>query len=475
MNPGAGSSAAGAPAPSREERVPTARILLYSAPALGVSMAGMLVGFYLLKFSTDVLLVSPALVGSILLAARVWDAVSDPLVGWLSDRTRSRVGRRRPWFLASALPFAASVVMLWSPPAALRGDVLGVWIAAAVFLFYTAFTTFRVPHMALGAELSRGYHDRTRVFGIVQSVESVGMLSAAGALVLMERAEEPRVVARWLSVGMGVASAALMTWAALVLRERTEFQGRGGGSPWRSFGDVLGNPHSRLLIAIFFIEQLGFGALVVLLPYLSDYVLRTPGSTGLYLFGAIAATMVSIPIWIGISRRFGKRRVWAWSVAGKTLLFGALLLLGEGDLLLLSLVTIGFGGMSGCGAVVGPSLKADVVDWDEARTGERKEGAYFATWNFAQKGAGGVAVWATGMMLALTGFVPNAEQSQGTLDGMRLLAAGLPLVLHLGALVLIARFALGEEEHRAALEAAEARRSGARASGDTSAGGLEEP
>jgi GPH family glycoside/pentoside/hexuronide:cation symporter len=454
-----------APGTTDEERVPTGRIVLYSAPVLGVFMAGMLVGFYLLKFATDVLLVSPALVGSILLAARVWDAVSDPLVGWLSDRTRSRMGRRRPWFLASALPFAASAIMLWSPPAALEGDVLGLWLVVAVFLFYTAFTTFRVPHMALGAELSRGYHDRTRVFGIMQAVESVGMIAAAGALVLLERAEEPRAVARWLSVGMGAASAVLMTWAALVLRERTEFQGRGGRNPWRSFGDVLANPHSRLLIAIFFVEQLGFGSLVVLLPYLSDYVLRTPGSTGLYLFGAIAATMASIPFWIAISRRFGKQRVWFWSVAGKTLLFGALLLLGEGDLVLLALVTVGFGLMNGCGAVVGPSLKADVVDWDEARTGERKEGSYFATWNFAQKAAGGVAVWATGMMLALTGFAPNAEQAQATLDGMRLLAAGLPFLLHLGALVLIARFALGEEEHRAARAAADARRNGADAPG----------
>ena len=212
-------------------------------------------------------------------------------------------------------------------------------------------------------------------------------------------------------------------------------------------------------------EQLGFGALVVLLPYLSDYVLRTPGSTGLYLFGAIAATMLSIPFWIAISRRLGKKRVWFWSVAGKALLFGALFLLGEGDLVLLTLVTIGFGLMNGCGADVGPSLKADVVDWDEARTGERKEGSYFATWNFAQKGAGGVAVWATGMMLALTGFVPNAEQSERTLDGMRLLAAGLPFLLHLGALVLIARFALGEEEHRATRAAAEARLGGAGAPG----------
>jgi GPH family glycoside/pentoside/hexuronide:cation symporter len=442
---------------SAEERVPTGRILVYSSPVMGVFMAGMLVNFYLLKFSTDVLLVGPAVMGSILLAARVWDAVTDPAVGWLSDRTRTRLGRRRPWFLASAVPFGASAVMLWSPPSSLEGAALTVWIGAAVFLFYTAFTTFRVPHMALGAELSRGYHDRTRVFGIMQAVESIGMLAAAGALTMLERSDDPRAFARLLSVGMGLFAAVLMAAAASALREREEFQGRGGRNPWRSFGDVLVNPHSRILIGVFFLEQLGFTALVVLLPYLSDYVLDTKGSTGIYLFGAIGAGMLSIPLWIVVSRRFGKKKVWIWSVAVKTGLFGAIFFVGKGDLVPLTIVTICFGLMNGCGSVVGPSLKADVVDWDESHTGERKEGSYFAAWTFVQKGAGGVAVWAIGLMLAVTGFVPNAPQSEGTLFGMRLLASALPFVLHLGALALIARFALDETEHRAARTRADAR------------------
>ncbi len=441
-----------------EERIPTPRILVYSSPVLGVFMSGMLISFYILKYSTDVLLVAPAVMGAILLGARVWDAVSDPLVGWLSDRTRTGIGRRRPWFLASAIPFGVSVVMLWSPPAGLADGALTLWVGAAIFFFYTTYTTFRVPHMALGAELSRGYHDRTRVFGIMQAVESIGMLGAAGALMLLERSEDPRAFARVLSVGMGAGAAVLIAGAAMALRERSEFQGRGGSSPWRAFGDVLGNPHSRILIAIFFLEQLGFSGLVVLLPYLSDYVLLTPGSTGIYLFGAIGAGLLSIPFWIVISRRLGKQRVWLWSVAVKTSLFAVLFFLGEGDLVPLALVTIGFGLMNGCGSVVGPSLKADVVDWDEARTGERKEGSYFAVWNFAQKSASGIAVWVVGSMLALTGFVPNVEQSEDTVFGMRLLAAVFPFLLHVAALALIARFSLSEAEHRAARAQADARR-----------------
>ena len=421
-------------------------------------MAGMLVNFYLLKFSTDVLLIGPATIGTLLLAARIWDAVTDPAAGWLSDRTNTRLGRRRPWFLGSAVPLGCSIVMLWSPPEALEGTALTVWVGIAILLFYTTYTAFRVPHIAMGAELSRGYHDRTRVFGIMQAVESIGMLAAAGTLVLLEEAEDPRSMARSLAILIGSFSTVLILLAGWKLKERTEFQGRGGPNPWKAFGDVVANPHSRILIGVFFLEQLGFGALVALLPYLSDYVLNTPGKTGIYLFGAVGSALISIPIWVYLSRFVGKKPVWIFSIATKILLFAMAFFLGEGDFVLMIIITVGFGMMNGCGSVVGPSLKADVVDWDEANTGERKEGSYFAAWNFVQKSAGGVAIWAIGMMLALTSFVPNEVQSDETIFGMRLLASVAPCLLHILALVLMVRFSLTEEEHRRARQQAEQQR-----------------
>jgi GPH family glycoside/pentoside/hexuronide:cation symporter len=283
------------------------------------------------------------------------------------------------------------------------------------------------------------------------------MLAAAGALFFLEGAEEPRAFARLLSLAIGGFATVLIILAAWRLRERAEFQGRGGSSPWRSFGDVLKNPHSRILIGVFFLEQLGFAALVSLLPYLSDYVVQTPGSTAIYLFGAVGSSLLSIPFWISVSRRFGKKQVWVISIAIKSVLFAAAFTLGAGDFVPLVVISICFGLMNGCGAVVGPSLKADVVDWDEAQTGERKEGSYFAAWNFVQKSAGGIAVWAIGVTLASTDFAPNVVQSEETILGMRMLASAAPCFLHLLALGLMARFALSESEHRAARQRAEAR------------------
>ena len=443
-----------------EERIPVARILLYSQPVLGVFFANALVSFYLLKFATDVLLIEPAVVGTILLAGRIWDAVTDPLVGHWSDRTQTRLGRRRPWFLGSAVPLGLSVIALWSPPAGLAGPALTLWLTVSFLLYLTFYTTFRVPHMALGAELTRGYHDRTRVFGIMQAVESAGILLAAGGLAWLENAEAPREAAVRLSQGMALLAIVLILLTTLRLRERSEFQGRSRAGSRRAFGEVLRNPHARLLVGIFFLEQLGFAALISLLPYISQYVLETPGRTFLYLMGAMVFQVASIPFWIPLSRRFGKQPVWLASMALKVLAFGLMFFVGPGDTKTLAVVVIAFGMLSGCGSVVGPSLKADVIDWDEAESGERKEGAYFAAWNFVQKSAAGVSGWLIGMVLSATGFAPNVAQDAPALAGIRTLASIWPLLLHVVAFVLVWRFALDEAVHRDARRRAQRRRAG---------------
>jgi Na+/melibiose symporter-like transporter len=130
----------------------------------------------------------------------------------------------------------------------------------------------------------------------MQAVENVGMLSAASALTFLENVEDPRAVARTSAILIASFVNMLILVAAWKINDRAEFQGRGGPNPWRSFRDVVTNPHSRILIGVFFLEQLGFSALVALMPYSSDYVVNTPGSTELYLFGAIGSALVSIPL-----------------------------------------------------------------------------------------------------------------------------------------------------------------------------------
>ena len=437
----------GAPAAARGARLSTGMVLAYALPVPGVAYLGLLVSLYLFKYATDVLLVAPAAIGTIFLLGRVWDAISDPLAGHLSDRTRTRIGRRRPWLLASALPIAVFSIMPWAPPEAFEGIWLVLWMGAALLLFETGVTVFTVPHTALGAELTMDHHDRTRIFAFRHVAMGVGFLLVAGALHLMTTSDDKRVTAFALVTAGGVGTALLAAWSASRLRERSEHAGRGGEHPIRAVSDVWRNPHARLLLIVFLIESMGAATLGLLGPYVMQYVVGDESLFPLLLLAFFIPSVAFIPVALPLSRRFGKKRTWAGGMVVQGLSFGFLVFTGpdQGWIVFVSGVGAGIG--SAIGAVVGPSIQADVVDYDEYLTGERKEGIYFSVWSFARKCAAGLMGGITGFALQLVGFEPNVEQTEATQLALRGLFGGLPFAGFAIGIALFLRFGLTEEEH----------------------------
>lgn len=434
-------------APGREPRLPLRTLLLYGAPGIGAGYMFLLVTLFLLKYSTDVLLIAPSAMGAIFMGARVWDAITDPVAGYWSDRTRTRFGRRRPWLLASALPVGLAFVMMWAPPAGLEGGPLVAWMGAAVFLFYTTMTALIVPHHALGAELTTHHHDRTRVFGVRQVAWSLGTIVTLGSMVLLIRSDEVRPLARGQAAVAAVVLVGLVCVAVAGLRERTEFQGRGARSSYRAFGDVWRNPHARLLLFVFLIESTGGAVVGALTIYFSEYVLETPSLTPLYIGAYFVAATLSVPLWLPLSRRFGKKRLWFLSMLATGAGFGSTFALGPGDAAPLVAIAVVLGVAAGCGNMVGPSIQADIIDWDEHETGERKEGAYFAAWNFVFKLATGLTIGITGVALELSGYRPNAAQDASAVLAIRSLYALFPLVCYAIGAALFLRFSFNEAEH----------------------------
>ncbi len=414
-------------------------IAAYSLPSLGIGAMVGLVVIYFLKFATDVLLVAPAAVGALFGAARLWDAISDPIAGHWSDRTEHRLGRRRPWLFASALLLPLGFLALWAPPAALGQPGLVAWLAVWVLFLHTALTVFGVPHRALGAELSPHPHDRTRVFAASSFTAHLGAVVAIAAVAWIERASDPRAAVVPLALGMALATGGLIATGAARIREPRQHRGRGGASLRRAFRDVWHHSRARAVLVARFVQEIGLASTLSLLPFASDYLLGTPGWTAYYLASAVAGLLLAIPIWVRLARRLGKREAWMVSVAVNLILFAGFFTLSRGDGALL-LVGIFFAGAAGaCSGVVAPSLLADLVDGDEAETGERKEGAYFAAWTFAEKSAIGVKFLVVGAILQLSGFEPNAEQGESALLGLRLAIAGVPVIGMLVVLGLLRR------------------------------------
>ncbi|MEE8312902.1 MAG: MFS transporter, partial [Myxococcota bacterium] len=193
-----------------EPPLPRGVIWAYCMPSIGFSFMGMLFGIYLMKFSTDVLLIAPAAIAVLFAIGRAWDAISDPVAGYLSDRSTARRGRRRSWMFASAIPLGVATLILWSPPPTLSGWTLLLWMGFALILYETAMTVFFVPYGALGVELTKLYHERTRLFAYRHVISAAGSGLGLGGVYLLRTSEEPRVTAFAIALIGGVILSAMV-------------------------------------------------------------------------------------------------------------------------------------------------------------------------------------------------------------------------------------------------------------------------
>jgi Na+/melibiose symporter-like transporter len=429
------------------ERVPLRTVLAYGPPILGLSGLLFFIQFFFLKFATDVLLLAPATVGVVFALGRAWDALSDPIAGTLSDRTRSRLGRRRPWMLAAIPILGLGFAMTWAPPKAISGSALYAWIGLALFVFYSGYTAYAIPHTSLGAELTPDHHDRTRIFGVRHASFMFGVALAFAGMQFVENADDSRAAAAsvaWVAIPL---MAIVLLIPACCVKERPEHSRRGGRRSLSAMADVLRNPHARLLLAVTFVEIAGTSVLGIVAPYMIVYVLKRPDLIGPLPAVFLVSSIVAIPLWVRASKRFGKRNAWIVAMIGLALFFGALFFVGEGEVTLLAALFALAGFAAGCGGAIGFSMLADVIDFDESRSGERKEGAYAAAQGFATKAANTTIILLTGLVLQLSGFVPNADQTPTAKLAISGLLAGVPFSMFLVGAALLSRFRLDSIEH----------------------------
>ena len=432
--------------------------LSFGAPAVGAGYMYLLLSLYVMKFSTDVLLIAPGVMGAIYSLSRIWDAISDPLVGYFSDRTSSRLGRRRTWILASCLPISLGFYMVFAPPMSFDTAALAWWMAVAIIFFYSAMTLFFVPHMALGAELTTDYHERSRLFGMRHLFFTIGsIISLATMYFLITEEFKPNGDVRGLAEDYALIAVAVMSvlviYAVIQLRERPEFQNRVQGSPVKAFRDIWHNPHARLLIVVTFIEHVGSAAIAALTLYVTQYVVGAPTLAPFVILAYMVPSSLSVPLWLPLSKRFGKIRVWIFGMLLTGVSFGGMFFLPfldtVGERLWLIMVMAAFAGLAaGCGGTIGPSVQGDVIDYDEHVTGERKEGSYFAAWNFVYKSALGIMLLMTGFALELSGFVPNQAQTMEVQLVMVGLYGLFPLVCYVVGAILFSRFKLDEKAYQ---------------------------
>ena len=451
--------------PATMRRISWMEILFYAMPPVGAGYMFCLVTLYTMKFATDVLLIAPALMGTIYGISRFWDAISDPLVGYLSDKTKTRWGRRRPWLFGAIFPAGLTFWMLSAPPTDLSNTMLVVWMGVAIIGFFSAQTMFIVPHMSLGAELTDDYHERTKIFAARHAGWIAGYIFALGTMYFLIIAEsQSQEAVRALSAEQSLYAALFAGMCLLVcvmgLRERPEFMDKAPEKPWEAARDIWKNSHARLLLIVIFIENLGGATVTIMTLYVAQYVMNAAHLAPVFILSYMVFSFALTPLWTPLAKRIGKKRLWLSSMIVTAFAFGGMITLQPGMEMQLIMLAGLAGAAGSCGGTINPSIKSDIIDVDEYYTGERKEGAYFAAWYFVSKSAYGVMLTVTGFALSIAGFVPNEMQTATVVWTFKGLYAGMPFVAYIIGAALFTRFHFDENEHRKIIAELEAQRTG---------------
>ncbi len=418
----------------------------------------------------------PFLVGLIAAIPRIFDAVSDPVVGYLSDNTRTRWGRRRPFILVGALLAGIVFALMWQLPDG-RSEMFYFWVfLAASVLFFLAYTLYATPFVAFGYEMTADYHERTRLHTVANFVGQIVWLGVGWFYAIMANETLFRDTvhgARTLAIGVGVTIIVLGVVPALFCRERhlPARVAEGLQGTWNHLLDFLRGivvtfrctPFVKICAATFLVfngYQLGISfSLYVMIFYLFNGDDAGAGQL-LGWFGTLtaAATMVVIPLTGWIATRIGKKNTFLITIS-ISLCGYALKWFGYNPdhpyWLLYAAPFVAFG--TGSLFTLMGSMIADVCDYDELQTHERREGVFGAIYWWMVKIGMALAGLLTGILLNASGFDVTLEeaQSEQTLLLLRVFDVGVPLVTSAIAIGIMATYQITEArayEIRATLE-----------------------
>lgn len=425
----------------------------YALPGFALALVGIPVFVYLPKFYTDVVGVSMTVFGAIFMTARVLDAFVDPAVGVLSDRTRSRHGRRRPYLMWGAPPLALAALWLYIPPAmAPLGSA--VWLAVGVLAFFFLWTLVTIPYRSLGPELTPDYDDRTLLFGVRDAAIIGGTMLAAALPPLVGQAfgVEGARGERLRFATYAIVVAPILVWAcwrcSAVVRERVTTAPPHPTSFLRGTRDALRNRPFAVLLAAYTVSSFGFNLPASLLPYYVEHVLHADVVGPIFLL-YFTVGITCIPLWVRVAKRYGKKAAFLGSTAINSGAFLFVFFLGDGDVVAYS-VMVALSGIGAGAVIVMPnSMQADVIDYDELRTGTRREGQFVGLWSVAEKFAAAVGVGLAIPILGLAGYVPNQHQTPEVLLTLRVLYVLVPVGCNAAAFALTLLYPIDRRSHEA--------------------------
>jgi len=432
----------------RRAGLSVAAMVGYGSGNFAFALLGLVITVNLQYFYTDYVGLSAGLVAWSLLFAKVFDSVTDPLMGYFSDRTHTRFGRRRPYFLGTALPLAAAFYYLFTPPtvadAASSQSELLAYMLTLYVLTYLFWTIGAVPYFSLGAELTDDYQERVKLITVREAWALTGLLIATISPAYLIHVYGGLRGYSFMGAILGGGTALTLIVSALTSHERPEFQGRPPMNPYAGWVATLQNPHFRPLLLAFSLAAIAGAVPAVLVIYVSVYIIGTPQwwtdslpgwmpTWSYYLLLYFSSGVLSLPVWNRVAVVLGKRNTWAVAIAMATMTSFACTGLEDGSVLYFSVILVIGGAAFGNTLSLPPSMVADLIDWDEVRTGGRREGSYFAIWAFAAKLGAAITGFVALQVLEHVGYTPGVDQTETVKWWMVWMYSWFPALFYLAA------------------------------------------
>jgi GPH family glycoside/pentoside/hexuronide:cation symporter len=409
----------------------------------------------LLRYFTDHVGISAALASSMIALSKILDAFMDPAMGWASDRTRTRIGKRRPYLLLGGMLLAIAVIALFSIPKIADYNARALYVVGVLIFYAVAYTVFNIPYLSMPAEMTTDYHERSYLMSF--RVYAVGLSTIVASVM------GPIMLAK---LGGGAPAYAAMAWtfAPLVLISAGLCFYATGKAPFAApkvhshypigeqIRSVLSNRPFLVLIVVKFLTLMSLGVQAVF-AFFFTYVLKVSDVyLGQYFMVTSIAMIASQPLWLKLSRMTGsKRNTYIIALVLSLPAFLSWLLAGAGEPASHIFLRAAIIGASGGGAILmGQSLLPDTMEYDYLRTGLRREGIFAGFYTTVEKLSGAIGISVVGGILGWAGYVQSqghgAAQPASAIHAIYLIMGCLPALISFLGIIGLLFYSLSEQK-----------------------------
>jgi GPH family glycoside/pentoside/hexuronide:cation symporter len=448
----------------RPARLPLRTKLGFGVYDLGGNLFFTAMGFFTMTYLTDTVGIGAAAAGTVFLVGKIWDAVIDPFIGYLSDRTKSRWGRRRPYLFLFAIPLMLAMWLFFTNLRIASPTWAAIWATAALCILNAVYSLTNIPYSSLTPELTQDYHERSSLNGYRFAFAAVGTIIGASAvlpIVGLFKTRDAGFSAMGLALGAVMAITTLVTAFSVKEPKGIEAQATDEGF-LKTYLAVFKNRPYVILLLTYTLHLTALNSVQGILVYYFKYLYKDEGATTIAMIILLLVAMPFIGVSVLVSKRVGKKLTYQISLVSLAVSCMAIFLFGHSFgknffYAMMAVAGVGFG----FGYVPPYAMVPDAVEHDAITTGKRKEGSFYGMWTFVSGLGISLSGFIIGWVLHLTGYVANAaDQLPSTLFGIRLLVGPIPAAVFLAAAILVQFYPLDEKAYAALMARAAAAAAG---------------